>query len=315
MPKNSTLAWIGLFVLSTLILFGSVACQSSASSPPAYTLTVAKIGTGAGTVSSTPSGLDCGEVCTASFAEGTIVTLTATPNGHSSFETWSGDLTGTANPQSLTMDRDKTITVMFTRIAYIISGTVTADGAGLEGVAMTGLPGSPVTDASGAYSAAVNYGSNITVSPTHYAYTFDPASNTYTNVTADITAQNYAATLITTSQRQALIASTTRPTATAGRTTRLEDLPALSRRLRLARHRKRLARPDRRFRHPEGDGDRLHQQQPDRDSPAELGNLTSLTNLDLHGNRLTGSTLTGSIPAEIGKLTCASIDLDLDNSS
>ena len=83
---------------------------------------------------------------------------------------------------------------------------MTVGGPASAGVTMAGLPGDPVTDASGAYSATVDYGSTLTVTPTHSYYTFDPASQTYTNVTADITGQNYAATLITTPQRQALIA-------------------------------------------------------------------------------------------------------------
>jgi Leucine-rich repeat (LRR) protein len=298
MPKISALSWAGLFVLFPLILFGPVACQSSVSSPEVYTLTVFKVGTGAGTVASTPGGLDCGEVCAASFAAGTIVTLTATPNGHSSFETWSGSLTGTANPQSLTMDRDKTITVIFTRTAYIISGTVTAGGAGIEGVAMTGLPGNPVTDASGAYSAMVDSGSNITVSPAHYAYTFDPASKAYTDVMADITGQNYAATLITTPQRQALIAFYNATNGDGWTENSGWKTPPL--------YADGFAMPG-----TESGwhgltvdpgthtvtGIDLAGNNLDGTIPAEIGDLTSLINLDLHDNRLTGP-----IPAEIGNL-------------
>ena len=93
-----------------------------------------------------------------------------------------------------------------TLLTYTVSGTVTAGGSPLGGVTMTGLPGPPVTDASGAYSATVSYGFSGTVTPTHSYYTFAPASNTYAGIAADIDAQDYAATLIASSQRQALIA-------------------------------------------------------------------------------------------------------------
>jgi len=89
------------------------------------------------------------------------------------------------------MDGDKTVTATFAHGACAISGTVTVSGTGLAGVTMTGLPGDPVTDASGFYTAAVDYGSTVTVTPTHSYYTFEPSSQTYTNVAADITGQNY----------------------------------------------------------------------------------------------------------------------------
>ena len=55
------------------------------------TLTVAKGGTGIGTVTSSPQGITCGGTCQASFNFGTVVTLTATPDSGSSFSGWSGD--------------------------------------------------------------------------------------------------------------------------------------------------------------------------------------------------------------------------------
>ncbi len=60
-----------------------------------YTLSVAKSGTGAGTVSG--AGINCGSTCSASFASGTSVTLTATPNTGSTFGGWSGACTGTGS--------------------------------------------------------------------------------------------------------------------------------------------------------------------------------------------------------------------------
>ncbi len=63
--------------------------------PTSYTLGVTKAGTGGGTVASSPSGISCGATCSGSFTSGTSVTLTATPEGGSTFGGWSGACTGT----------------------------------------------------------------------------------------------------------------------------------------------------------------------------------------------------------------------------
>ena len=57
---------------------------------PAYLLAVAKAGTGSGTVSSEPAGIDCGSACAAEYAAGEEVVLTAVPDQGSAFAGWSG---------------------------------------------------------------------------------------------------------------------------------------------------------------------------------------------------------------------------------
>ena len=54
------------------------------------TLTVARAGTGIGTVRSNLPGIDCGTQCQAQYPVGTSVTLTAIPASNSSFSGWSG---------------------------------------------------------------------------------------------------------------------------------------------------------------------------------------------------------------------------------
>ena len=56
---------------------------------PMYNLSIQKSGTGSGTVSS-PSGINCGTICTKCFPNGTPVTLTATPTLANYFSGWSG---------------------------------------------------------------------------------------------------------------------------------------------------------------------------------------------------------------------------------
>lgn len=55
-----------------------------------YTLTVNKYGTGTGTVTSNPAGINCGNDCDQSYNTNTSVTLTAVPSAGSVFVNWQG---------------------------------------------------------------------------------------------------------------------------------------------------------------------------------------------------------------------------------
>ncbi len=57
---------------------------------PTFDLSVTKSGNGSGTVSSSPSGIDCGATCQATFTSGENVTLTAAPATGSTFAGWTG---------------------------------------------------------------------------------------------------------------------------------------------------------------------------------------------------------------------------------
>jgi uncharacterized repeat protein (TIGR02543 family) len=92
----------------------------------AHTLTVNKAGTGTGTVTSYPAGINCGADCTGNYA-GTI-TLIAHPDADSAFTGWSGDCSGSDPTTTVTMDADKTCTATFT--SYTLTVTVNTDGAG-----------------------------------------------------------------------------------------------------------------------------------------------------------------------------------------
>src|SRR5438093_1600979 len=60
-----------------------------------YNVVVAKSGDGAGTVSSKPGGIECGNGCAMTYMAGIPVTLIATPEAGSRFEGWSGQCSGT----------------------------------------------------------------------------------------------------------------------------------------------------------------------------------------------------------------------------
>ncbi len=80
------------------------ACISQAVAAPK--LTVALTGVGSGSVSSVPSGVDCGTSCIASFGMGTTITLTASTQNGSRFVGWSGACTGSATSCSLSLQAD-----------------------------------------------------------------------------------------------------------------------------------------------------------------------------------------------------------------
>ncbi|UCH98232.1 MAG: PKD domain-containing protein, partial [Candidatus Aminicenantes bacterium] len=74
--------------------------------PPQYTLTVNTVGQGSVTLNP-PGG---------TYDEGTVVTLTAVPDSGWKFDNWTGDLTGTTNPDTITMDANKTVTANFSEV-------------------------------------------------------------------------------------------------------------------------------------------------------------------------------------------------------
>jgi Divergent InlB B-repeat domain len=77
-----------------------------------HTLTVARAGSGSGTVSSSPAGIDCGASCSAAYDHGTAVTLTASATGESIFVGWSGACSGTGGC-TVGLDGDKAVTATF----------------------------------------------------------------------------------------------------------------------------------------------------------------------------------------------------------
>jgi Leucine-rich repeat (LRR) protein len=68
---------------------------------------------GLGSVSSSPAAIACGGACSATFAPGTAVTLTAAPDPESSFLGWGGACAGTALTCELTMDSARWVTATF----------------------------------------------------------------------------------------------------------------------------------------------------------------------------------------------------------
>jgi hypothetical protein len=94
-----------------------------------HTLTVGRIGTGSGTVTSAPAGISCGATCSATYAYNTPVTLTAVAAGGSGFTGWSGaGCSGTGTCQ-VTMSAARSVVATFD-LPYTLTVTKTGAGTG-----------------------------------------------------------------------------------------------------------------------------------------------------------------------------------------
>jgi parallel beta helix pectate lyase-like protein/List-Bact-rpt repeat protein len=86
-----------------------------ASATTTFPLGVTVSGSGTGTVTSAPAGLACSTVCSASFASGTSVVLTATAGAGSVFAGWSGGCSGNGSC-TVVLDQARTATARFRRV-------------------------------------------------------------------------------------------------------------------------------------------------------------------------------------------------------
>jgi Divergent InlB B-repeat domain/NHL repeat len=111
-------------------------------SSPTRVLSVAKTGTGSGTVFSSPPGLRCGSACEGEFNEGGNVNLTATPEPHNRLVGWTGCQTNlTPTTCQVTMNIERAVSAEFEPIPQRSltvartgsgSGTILSAPAGIE---------------------------------------------------------------------------------------------------------------------------------------------------------------------------------------
>ena len=106
-PDGATTAvWMG-FDGANLII------RAASSAPTTYPLLVERSGEGAGSVTSTPSGIQCGSTCQARFNLGSTVTLTATAASGSTFTGWSGAGCSGTGSCAVTMAEARSVTATF----------------------------------------------------------------------------------------------------------------------------------------------------------------------------------------------------------
>ncbi len=106
-------------------------------SSDSYQVAVDKSGNGAGTVTSSPVGIDCGTTCTAPFAENADVELAATPDTGSDFTGWSGPSAGECSGSTCTFTNlleNKAVTASFTLQIFTLTVAVASGNGTIEDV-------------------------------------------------------------------------------------------------------------------------------------------------------------------------------------
>src|SRR4051794_20068534 len=123
-------------------------------------LTVTKKGTSAGTVKSTPAGIECGAKCSANFDEGSTVTLIGTPGPSTEPAQWSGCTSIDAENKCLvTMSAAKGVTATFSHPQFPLSVNKVGPGNGtVTSTPLTGIDCGPIC------SAGFDQGSTVTLS-------------------------------------------------------------------------------------------------------------------------------------------------------
>jgi lysozyme len=114
-PGAVFLSWSGACAAagSSPTCVATVLGSKSATATFGYPLTVSRAGPGDGTVTSTAGEIDCPTTCTHAFPAGSTVSLTATPDAASEFDTWSGACAG-LDPASCSVTLDQPRSVMAT---------------------------------------------------------------------------------------------------------------------------------------------------------------------------------------------------------
>jgi hypothetical protein len=147
---------IGLCLLALYLFFGCgnpTGGGGGGGGTAIYTLGITVTPEGWGTVEVSPTGEVTAEVIV--YAGGTVVTVTADAFTGHSFFSWSGDLSGSAETGTITMDGNKTIEACFQEIYHTLSVTVPTGGGTVEPYGGTYAYGTDVTLTASADSGKV----------------------------------------------------------------------------------------------------------------------------------------------------------------
>lgn len=150
----------GVGLILALSYFGIQACDNG-NTPTSYTLNLNITGAGLGSVSSNTGGISCnstGGTCSGTLNEGTVVTLSATPDSGYIFKGWSGAGCSGTDSCQVTMNAATTVNAVFTMILFTsdlnLNGNssdtpndsynvwvMKTDGSGLRAVTTVNSPG------------------------------------------------------------------------------------------------------------------------------------------------------------------------------
>jgi hypothetical protein len=157
-----------------------------------YALTVTKPGTGVGTVTSNPAGINCGATCSYNFNYNTSIILTAAASTGSTFTGWSGGgCSGTGTCTVTITAATTTVTATFTINSYVLTVTKSGTGVGTVTSAPTGINcGTSCTTATSSY---IYNTSVILTAAANATSTFAGWSGACTNLTDTCTVSMTAA--------------------------------------------------------------------------------------------------------------------------
>jgi hypothetical protein len=93
-------------------------------------LTVRTSGTGGGTVTTSPAGIDCGSTCGADYVNGATVTLLAIAAPGSSFIGWTGACSGTSATCTVSLSVARSVMANFALLPNHLSVTTSGTGTG-----------------------------------------------------------------------------------------------------------------------------------------------------------------------------------------
>jgi hypothetical protein len=127
--SSSTFAgWIGVgCTTGSVTMDAAKSCTATFNTQASQTfgLSVVKAGTGSGTVTSSPTGINCGSTCTAIYNSGTTVALSVAPASGSTFAGWGGTGCSTG---TVTMDTAKNCTATFAAASQPVNQLATRIG-------------------------------------------------------------------------------------------------------------------------------------------------------------------------------------------
>jgi uncharacterized repeat protein (TIGR02543 family) len=177
-------AWSGSVSGTTNPVIVSMTADRSVTAafgPACYTLAITANPAAGGTVGADPAPNCNGGT---QYAHGTLVTLTAAPKTGYNFTSWSGSVSGTANPTTVSMTADRSATANFAPLCYTLTKNANPAAGGTVGA-------SPLPNCNG--GTQYTYGTNVTltaVSNPGYSFTSwsGAASGTANPATVSMTA-------------------------------------------------------------------------------------------------------------------------------
>ena len=96
---------------------------------PTFSLSINKGGTGQGTVTSSPAGVNCGNDCSEKYPLWTTVVLSAAPDANSVFSGWAGICSGTEKCQ-VVINGDRTVLAVFNQKTVVSNYTLSVSKGG-----------------------------------------------------------------------------------------------------------------------------------------------------------------------------------------